>query len=65
MDGILYVSKNNKKPQFVQLDLSIYGEIWEDIQDVLVAHLRKNEEKVPLNDFIATLTEEERQCLTK
>jgi hypothetical protein len=65
MEGILYVSENNKKPRFVQLDLNIYGEIWEDIQDILVAHQRKKEEKVRLEDFLVTLNDEEKRCLTK
>jgi hypothetical protein len=63
MDGILYVTDANKKPQFVQIDLKMYGEIWEDIQDILVAHSRKKEEKIKFSDFLATLNEEE--CLTK
>ena len=39
----------------VQIDLRKYGELWEDFYDSLLAEVRKDEEKIPLEDVINDL----------
>ena len=45
------------QPQFVQIDLSIHGELWEDFYDLLIAEQRKDEESIPFVDAINRLKE--------
>ncbi len=47
MEGILYVVDEQNNKIFVQIDLGIYGEIWEDFYDIIVAMSRQNDESVP------------------
>lgn len=42
----------------VQIDLKEYGHLWEDFYDNIIAELRKDEEKIPLDDVIRKLKEE-------
>ncbi len=44
MDGIRYVIDDHEKKRFVQIDLDIHGELWEDFLDILVAESRQHEE---------------------
>lgn len=37
MKGIYYVTDEENQQRFVQIDWSLYGELWEDFMDVLVA----------------------------
>ena len=46
MEGILYVVDEKDQKRFVQIDLSIHGELWEDFYDLLVANARENEESI-------------------
>ena len=39
----------------VQIDLRKYGELWEDFYDCLIAEMRKDEEKIPLEKVIKDL----------
>jgi len=39
----------------VQIDLQKYGELWEEFYDSLISELRKDEEKIPLEDVIRDL----------
>lgn len=55
MEGINYVLDDKSEKIAVQIDLKKYGEIWEDFYDSLIAELRKDEEKVPLEDVIRDL----------
>ncbi len=50
MEGILYVTDDQNKKRFVQIDLSKYGEMWSEFHDVLIAESRKNDEKIPLEE---------------
>jgi hypothetical protein len=43
MKGIEFVVDETGKKKAVVLDLAEWGEIWEDIHDVLVSESRKNE----------------------
>ncbi len=47
MEGINYVTDDNNKKIAVQIDLTKHGELWEDVQDILVAESRRDEETVP------------------
>ena len=47
MVGILYVIDEKDQKRFVQIDLSIHGELWEDFYDLLIANKRENEEIIP------------------
>jgi hypothetical protein len=47
MEGILFVVDEKDQKRFVQIDLSIHGEIWEDFYDLLVSNSRENEESIP------------------
>lgn len=47
MKGINYVTDDKNRKVAVQIDLKEYGELWEDIQDILIAESRKDEQTVP------------------
>jgi hypothetical protein len=55
MEGILYLSDTEQKKRFVQIDLNIFGDIWEDFEDILVARSRKNDEKIPLDEVLKAI----------
>jgi len=46
MEGIFYVVDDKDQKRFVQIDLSIHGEMWEDFYDLLVSNSRENEETI-------------------
>jgi PHD/YefM family antitoxin component YafN of YafNO toxin-antitoxin module len=46
MKGIEFVVDDKGKKKAVLIDLSEWGELWEDFYDVLVSESRKNEPKV-------------------
>ena len=55
MEGINYVTDDKNEKVAVQIDLRKYGELWEDFYDTLIAEIRKEEEKIPLEDVINDL----------
>lgn len=55
MEGINYVTDDKNEKVAVQIDLRKYGEVWEDFYDSLIAEMRKDEEKIPLEDLIKDL----------
>jgi hypothetical protein len=55
MKGINYVTDDKNRKVAVQIDLRKYGELWEDFYDNMIVEMRKNEEKIPLDEVIATL----------
>jgi hypothetical protein len=55
MEGINYVTDDKNEKVAVQIDLRKYGELWEDFYDSLIADVRRNEEKIPLEDVIRDL----------
>jgi hypothetical protein len=57
MEGINYVTDDKNEKVAVQIDLRKYGELWEDFYDSLIAEIRKNEEKISLEDVIVQLKE--------
>ena len=46
MEGIYFVIDEQNNRRFVQIDLNIHGEVWEDFFDLLVAESRKEEETI-------------------
>ncbi|MBO0349005.1 hypothetical protein J0895_07805 [Phormidium pseudopriestleyi FRX01] len=46
MKGIQFVVNEDGEKQAVLIDLTQWGELWEDFYDVLVAHTRQDEEEV-------------------
>lgn len=55
VEGINYVTDDKNERVAVQIDLRKHGEMWEDFYDSLIAEMRKDEEKVPLEDVIRDL----------
>jgi hypothetical protein len=55
MTGIQYVTDAKGRKVAVQIDLTKHGELWEDIQDVLVSRSRRNEKRIPLDTVKARL----------
>ena len=55
MEGINYLLDDKNERVAVQIDLRKYGELWEDFYDSLLAEVRKDEEKIPLEDVINDL----------
>jgi len=55
MEGINYVSDDKNKKVAVQIDLQKYGELWEDFYDSLIAEIRRDEEKITLEEVIQDL----------
>ena len=55
MEGINYVTDDKNEKVAVQIDLRRYGQLWEDFYDSLIADVRKDEEKIPLEDVIRDL----------
>jgi hypothetical protein len=59
MKGIQFVIDATGKKKAVLIDLSEWGELWEDIYDVLVSQSRKDEPKVDWEDLKAEMAQEE------
>ena len=55
MEGIKYLVDEDQRPVAVQIDLEKHGELWEDIYDALTAQSRRDEESIPLEEFIGKL----------
>ena len=55
MKGIQFVIDEKGKKKAVLIDLSEWGELWEDIYDVLVSHARKQEPRVDWKDLKAEM----------
>ncbi|NQS97070.1 MAG: hypothetical protein HQ591_01310 [candidate division Zixibacteria bacterium] len=47
MQGVKYLIDENGKKTAVQIDLKVWGEIWEDFYDVMIALSRKDEPDIP------------------
>ena len=55
MNGIQFIKDENGQTRFVQLDLSIHGESWEDFYDILIAEQRKEEETINFEEVLTLL----------
>ncbi len=59
MKGIQFVVDDTGKKKAVLIDLAEWGELWEDIYDVLVAQSRKGEPTVDWEDLKAEMVRED------
>jgi len=57
MEGILYVTDEDNKRKFIQIDLDKYGALVEDILDSLTIESRKGEESYPVEEVYKELKE--------
>ncbi|MCB0495418.1 MAG: hypothetical protein KDC79_04750 [Cyclobacteriaceae bacterium] len=57
MKGISYLTDDKNRKVAVQIDLKKYGKLWEDFYDSMIAEIRKDEEKIPLEKVISDLKE--------
>ena len=48
MTGIQYVTDEKGRKIAVQIDLTKYRELWEDIEDALISRSRRHEKRIPL-----------------
>jgi hypothetical protein len=55
MTGIQYVTDEKGRKVAVQIDLAKHGQLWEDVQDVLVSRSRRHEKRIPLDKVKAKL----------
>ena len=51
MTGVSFVVDETGKEKAVVLDLSVWGEIWEDMYDVMVARERASEPTISLDQL--------------
>ena len=55
MDGIQIIKDDKGKPCYVQIDLTIHEELWEDFYDLIIAEERKKEESIPFEQVMKIL----------
>lgn len=58
MRGVQFVTDDTGKRTAVLINLIEWGEIWEDIYDIMVSESRKNESPVPWEELKAELARE-------
>ena len=51
MEGIYFVKDESGKDRFVQIDLSLFGEAWEDFYDILLAEKARGEDSISFKEF--------------
>jgi hypothetical protein len=59
MKGIHYLTNEQGERVAAQIDLTLYGDLWEDFYDKLLVLLRAEETVIPLEDFLAELKADE------
>ncbi len=57
MEGINFIEDKDNNKRFVQIDLSIHGELWADFYDLLLIEQRKNEETIPFETVLKKLNQ--------
>ena len=58
MDGIQFLVNESGEKTAVLLDLKQWGDLWEDVYDILVSRSRAEEETVSWDDLEAELDQE-------
>ncbi len=61
MKGIQFVVDVTGKKKAVLIDLEEWGELWDDIYDVMVSQTRKDEPTIPWDELKAEIEHQERQ----
>lgn len=59
MEGLQYIIDDKGKKKAVVIDLDLYGDLWEDIHDILVIEARKSEPRVKWEDVKKRLHKKE------
>ena len=59
MDGIYFFEDETGKKRFVQIDLALHADLWEDFYDALVVAQRKDEESVPFSEVLDLIKKNE------
>ena len=62
MVGIQYLVDEEGHETAAVIDLEIYGDIWEDIHDILIVRSRKNEPRVRWEDTKRKLRQKRAEC---
>jgi hypothetical protein len=57
MQGIHFVTDEKGQKVAVQLDLELYGDLWEDLYDQITARNRANEKREPIDALRRRLVE--------
>ena len=60
MKGVQFVVDDNGKRKAVIIDLEEWGELWEDIYDILISEQRRGEPSVQWEELKAEALREER-----
>ena len=60
MKGVQFVVDDKGKKKAVIIDLDEWGELWEDIYDILISEQRGGEPSVPWKELKAEVLTEER-----
>jgi hypothetical protein len=55
MSGIQYVTDEKGRRVAVLIDLKKHGEMWQDIEDLLISRSRRHEKRIPLQKVKARL----------
>jgi exoribonuclease R len=55
MEGILYVTDEQNRKKYIQIDLEKYGQIVEDILDSITIESRKKEKSYPIEEVLSEL----------
>jgi len=59
MKGIQFVTDDTGKRTAVLINLEEWGEVWEDIYDILVSESRRNEPTVPWEELKEAMERED------
>ena len=55
MEGILYLTDEQNRKKYVQIDLEKHGQVVEDILDSLTIESRKGEQSYPIEEVLSEL----------
>lgn len=58
MEGIKFVIDDSGHRTAVQIDLNLYGELWEDLYDNLIARMREDEPRETLQSVKERLSKD-------
>jgi len=55
MEGVFYVTDQQNRKKYIQIDLEKHGQVVEDILDSLTIESRKGEGSYPINEVLSEL----------
>ena len=59
MEGITYLIDEDNKKKFVQIDLEKYGDLVEDLLDILTAKARKNDSTRSFDEVVKEMKKDD------